>query len=96
MVAAQASAAGWGELPTYTITAGDGLAGATTFYLQRATSKSTYFTDFVITRPSATGIKNVNVNDNGNGNVYDLMGRRVTAPQTGKVYIKGGKKFIMR
>lgn len=43
-----------------------------------------------------TGINNINVDLNDNANVYDLMGRRVDAPKAGKVYIKGGKKFIMR
>lgn len=96
MVSDKISTTGWGELPTYTITADDGLAGVKTFYIHRATDKSTYFTDFTITRPSTTGINNVHVNLNDNGCLYDLMGRRVTAPQTGKVYIQNGKKFIMR
>lgn len=96
MVSDKISTTGWGELPTYTITADDGLAGVKTFYIHRATDKSTYFTDFTITRPSTTGINNVNVNLNDNGCLYDLMGRRVDAPKAGKVYIKGGKKFIMR
>ena len=43
-----------------------------------------------------TGINNVHVNLNDSGIIYDLMGRRVDAPKAGKVYIKGGKKFIMR
>ena len=50
----------------------------------------------LITYLEATGINNVHVNLNDNGCLYDLMGRRVTAPQTGKVYIQNGKKFIMR
>ncbi len=35
---------------TYSVTANDGLCGETTFYIWRATSNSTYFKDFIITR----------------------------------------------
>ena len=40
---------------------------------------------------------NINVNDNlnlNNGEVYDLMGRKVTNLQLGTIYIKNGKKFM--
>ena len=45
------------------------------------------------------GIENVIVNDNvnlnlNNGEVYDLMGRKVTNLQPGTIYIKNGKKFM--
>lgn len=52
---------------------------------------------FQLTVQEATdGINNVNGSLNDNGIIYDLMGRRVTVPQPGQVYIKGGKKFIVR
>lgn len=42
----------------------------------------------------ATGINNVNVNENDN-RFYDLMGRRVAQPQQG-LYIVNGKKVIIK
>lgn len=44
-----------------------------------------------------TGIENVPASDNaGNGYIYDLQGRRVTTPQRGHIYIKEGKKHIIK
>lgn len=40
----------WVTAPTYTVAAGDGICGETTFYIYRATGKSTYFNTFTITR----------------------------------------------
>ena len=31
-----------------------------------------------------------------NGDIYDLMGRKVTTPQKGNIYIQNGKKFIVK
>ena len=42
----------------------------------------------------ASGIANINVNDNDN-RYYDLQGRRVAAPQKG-LYIVNGKKVVMK
>ena len=42
-----------------------------------------------------SGITDVKVTKNGNGAIYDLSGRKVTAPAKG-LYIKDGKKFIMK
>ena len=42
-----------------------------------------------------TGVDSVNMNDNGNGVVYDLQGRRVAQPTKG-MYIKNGRKFIKK
>lgn len=42
-----------------------------------------------------TGVDSVNMNDNGNGVVYDLQGRRVAQPAKG-LYIKNGRKFIKK
>ena len=94
--------AAWTSLSTYTVTAGDGLAGATTIYLYRATPKSTYFDEFVITRPASTptGISTIDgtntIEQAEYGIIYDLMGRRIYAPQKGQIYIKNGKKFIKK
>lgn len=44
--------AAYEKLSSYTVTDGDGLAGATTIYLYRETGKSTYFDEFTITRAS--------------------------------------------
>ncbi len=56
--------AAWVELSSYTITADDGLAGATTIYLHRATAKTTYFDLINITRPSTESV-DITVTDAG-------------------------------
>ena len=48
----------------------------------------------VVFADEATGISNLNANDNLNG-VYDLQGRRVAQPTKG-LYIKNGKKVILK
>ena len=50
---AAAATGAYEALSDYTVTAGDGLEGASTFYIYRATGKSTYFNEFVITRPNS-------------------------------------------
>lgn len=44
---------------------------------------------------AATGIEDVKVETEGKGVIYDLMGRKVENPAQG-IYIKNGKKFIVR
>lgn len=44
---------------------------------------------------AATGIEDVKVETEGEGVIYDLMGRKVENPAQG-IYIKNGKKFIVR
>ena len=44
---------------------------------------------------AATGIENVKVETNSDGVIYDLMGRKVENPAQG-IYVKNGKKFIVR
>ena len=44
---------------------------------------------------STTGISNVNVNENVNGSVYDLQGRKVSTPGKG-LYIVNGKKVVIK
>lgn len=48
-----ASSQAWVTAPTYTVATGDGICGETTFYIYRATGKSTYFNTFKITREVA-------------------------------------------
>lgn len=43
----------------------------------------------------ATGISNVNVNENVNGSVFDLQGRKVSTPGKG-LYIVNGKKVVIK
>ena len=58
-----------------------------------------YAFDVTLMDPAAyeaqSGITDVKVTKNGNGAIYDLSGRKVTAPAKG-LYIKDGKKFIMK
>ena len=46
----------------------------------------------------ATGIETIERATLANGHpaLYDLMGRKVTTPQLGKIYIKNGKKIVMK
>ena len=96
MTTAMGSAAAWVDLSSYTVQANDDIVGATTIYLYRATAKSTYFNNFKITRPTSTSIINTKGDKADDSTVYDLMGRRVTTPQAGKLYILNGKKMIFR
>ena len=50
---ATASSQAWVTAPTYTVAEGDGICGEKTFYIYRATGKSTYFNTFTITREVA-------------------------------------------
>ena len=54
VVTVDATSAAWVDLNPYTISEGDGLVGATTIYLYRATGNSTYFDEFTITRVGTT------------------------------------------
>ena len=85
----------WTDAPTYTVAAGDGICGQTTFYIFRATGKSTYFNAFKITRDGTTGISNVQTIQIDNEAVYNLSGQKVDASYKG-VVIKGGKKFFQK
>ncbi len=50
---------------------------------------------FAFDDDSTTGISNVNVNENVNGNVFDLQGRKVNKPGKG-LYIVNGKKVVIK
>lgn len=43
-----------------------------------------------------TGIQSINTSTSDNDCTYDLMGRRITTMQPGNIYIRNGKKFIIR
>lgn len=96
MTIAKASSAAWGDLDTYTVTAEDGLNGATTIYLYRATANTTNFSNFKITRPVVTGIQSITDDKSPvkAGVMYDLQGRRIVTPAKGQLYIMDGKKFV--
>ena len=94
MTIAPGSATAWGNLSSYTVSEGDGLAGATTIYLYRATAKSTYFNEFTITRTSGTdGIVTVRT-ALPSDNIYSLSGLHVATPRKNQLHVKDGKKFI--
>ena len=65
----------------YTVTASDGLAGATTIYIWRAKGSTTRFNDLKIQRTATTGVDNVKANDN------------LSVPVSVKVF-KNGKLII--
>ncbi len=50
---------------------------------------------FAFDDDSTTGISNVNVNENVNGSVFDLQGRKVSTPGKG-LYIVNGKKVVIK
>ena len=43
-----------------------------------------------------TGIENVNVEQEFDGEIFNLQGIRVSAPVKGQIYIQNGKKFMMK
>ena len=43
-----------------------------------------------------TGIENVNVEQQFNGEIFNLQGIRVSEPVKGQIYIQNGKKFMMK
>lgn len=80
------------------------------FYPLNSTSRTLKMNKSYLSLPAALGVQQIKM-DFGNSTtgiapvvpaadtaapVYDLSGRRVTAPVKGGVYIKAGKKFIMR
>ena len=44
----------------------------------------------------ATVIKSNTIIENVNGDIYDLMGRKIAEPVKGEIYIQNGKKFIAK
>lgn len=84
----------WVDTPTYTVAAGDAICGEKTFYIFRATGKSTYFNTFKITRSGSTGINTVKAAEN-NSAIYNIAGQKVANDFKGLV-IKNGKKMIQK
>ena len=63
-------------------------------YLENNSNTGPLVKAFYFTEEDATGIENVNVNDNLNeGVIYDLNGRRISKAQKG-IYIVNGKKVL--
>jgi len=85
----------WVDAPTYTVATGDAICGQSTFYIFRATGKSTYFNTFAITRGGATGISDVKVVRVADGAIYNLAGQKVGKDYKG-IVIMNGKKFMQK
>ena len=84
---------------SYTIPSTSALVGKKELYISRATASNTYIESITIVRPDSddntTGIQSINYNKQAQDNImYDLMGRRITAPAKGQMYIMNGKKLI--
>ena len=92
IILATASEQAWGDAPTYTVAADDAICGEKTFYIFRATGKSTYFNTFKITRSSTTGIQGVQA-EKADAAAYNLAGQKVSENYKG-VVIKNGKKVV--
>ncbi len=90
-----ASEQSWAAAPTYTVAEGDGICGETAIFLYRATGKSTFFNEFVITRTGGTdGISTVSAVAE-DAPAFNLAGQKVGAGFKG-IAIKGGKKIIVK
>lgn len=89
---------------TYTIPASSALVGSNILYVSRAQGNNTYINSLTITRPTSdddpetpTGITTVSTSEQtAKSTIYDLMGRRISTPQKGQIYIKNGKKHVGR
>ena len=92
MILVTAEEQAWVDVPTYTVAEGDAICGEKTFYIFRATGKSTYFNTFKITRAGATGIQSVEV-EKSNAAAYNLAGQKVSENYKG-VVIMNGKKVV--
>ena len=66
--------------------------------LDFVTTGSTYISSIsIVSSSEATGIKVLkNLEDEGELRIFDLMGRRVTTPVKGKLYIVNGRKMIYK
>ena len=81
--------AGWNT--TFGLTLADENVPAVISYIGYETTNS----DIVKHAEELTGIVNVTI-DVANGDIYDLMGRKVLTPRKGNVYIQNGKKFVVK
>lgn len=89
---------------TYTIPASSALVGSNILYVSHAQGSNTYINSLTITRPTSdddpetpTGITTVSTSEQtAKSTIYDLMGRRISTPQKGQIYIKNGKKHVGR
>jgi hypothetical protein len=90
------------EVPVYLVNE-DGTAlvrqeaGAVVAPYSYAVIAADSFTDEIIPLiGTATSINTINMELQEEGLIFDMMGRRVTNPQAGKVYLRNGKKFMQR
>jgi hypothetical protein len=90
------------EVPVYLVNE-DGTAlvrqeaGAVVAPYSYAVIAADSFTDEIIPLiGTATSINAINMELQEEGLIFDMMGRRVTNPQAGKVYLRNGKKFMQR
>ena len=81
--------AGWNT--TFGLTLADESVPAVISYIGYETTDS----DIVKHAEELSGIVNVTI-DVANGDIYDLMGRKVLTPRKGNVYIQNGKKFVVK
>ena len=67
-------------------------------YVWRKGKTNTYITTLYVTRSgSATAIDNIDANKvSGDGRMYDLLGRRISQPRHGQMYIMNGRKYIKK
>ena len=93
MILVTAEEQAWVDVPTYTVAEGDAICGEKTFYIFRATGKSTYFNTFKITRAGATGIQSAKAEKAANTESYNLAGQKVSENYKG-VVIMNGKKVV--
>ena len=46
--------------------------------------------------PGGSSVETIKVDSENDGPIYDLMGRRVSQPMKGTIYIQNGKKFVCK
>ncbi len=81
---------------------GDKDGGSLSVYsFDYATKESSTYTQgkLIFTWGTASGVKSIKASTadaDANAPVYDLMGRKVASPTAAGIYIKGGKKFVVK
>ncbi len=80
----------------YTVEAGSGLIGQTTFYVMLEQQKRQWWIQKIeVFTSTATGISSVAVSKGNNQNIwFDLQGHKITHPQKGNIYLRNGKKIV--
>ncbi len=92
----------WLEVGDDSYFKGDKDGGSLSVYsFDYATKESSTFTQgkLIFTWGTASGVKSIKASTASaaaNAPVYDLMGRKVASPAAAGIYIKGGKKFVVK